>query len=116
MPYLDAVPVLGRETAQETGESAEVGGAERRWQLNPEGVGTLPQGFDRGQEGAERVVDVGEAALMGDRFRQFEDEPKVRGSLPGPRFHRVDGGCRIEGRIALYGVAPGRVRAEAVPR
>jgi hypothetical protein len=26
VPYLDAVPLLVRETAQETGESAEVGG------------------------------------------------------------------------------------------
>jgi hypothetical protein len=77
-------------------------------------VGTPPEGFDRGQEGAERVIDVGEAALMGDRFRQFEDEPEVRGGLPGPRFHRVEGRGRVEGRIALYGVAPGRVGAEAV--
>ena len=116
VPYLDAVPVPVRETAQETGESAEVSGAEGRWQLNPEGVGTLPEGFDRGQEGAERVGDVGEAALMGDQFRQLEDEPEVGGGLPGPRFHRAQGGCRVEGRIALDGVAPGRVRAEAVPR
>ena len=92
------------------------GGAEGRWQLNPEGVSTLSEGFDRGQEGAERVVDVGQVVLMGDRFRQFEDEPKVRGGLLGPRFHRVEGGCRVEGRIALHGVAPGRVGAEAVTR
>jgi hypothetical protein len=108
--------MLVRETAQETGESAEVGGAEGRWQLNPEGMGTRPEGFDRGQEGAERVVDVGEAALMGDRFRQFEDEPKVRTGLLGPRFHRVEGRRRVEGRITLHRVAPGRIGAEAVTR
>jgi hypothetical protein len=67
VPYLDAVPVLVRETAHETGESAEVGGAEGRGQLNPEGVGTPAKRFDRGQEGAERAVDVGEATLMGDQ-------------------------------------------------
>src|SRR5580704_9789988 len=105
MPDLDAVPVLGREAAQETGQGADVGGAERRGQLNPEGVGTRPEGFDRGQEGAERAADVGEAALMGDRFRQFEDEPEVRGGLPGPRCHRAWGGYRVEGGIALDGVA-----------
>src|ERR1700689_393753 len=38
VPYLDAVAVPVRETAQETGESADVGGAEGRWQLDPEGV------------------------------------------------------------------------------
>ena len=116
VPYLDAVPVLARETAQETGQSTQVGGAEGRWQLNPEGVGTPPEGFDRGQEGAERVGGVGEAALVGDRFRHLEDEPEVGTGLPGPRSHRVEGGGRVEGRIALYGVAPGRVGAEAVTR
>ena len=116
MPYFDAVPVLVRKAAHETGESAEVGGAEGRWQLNPEGVGTPAKGFDRGQEGAERAVGVGQAALVGDQFRQFEDEPEVRGGLPGPRFHRLESGCRIEGRIALYRVAPGRVGAEAFTR
>ena len=116
MPHLDAVPVVMREAAQETGERAEVGGAEGRRQLDPEGVGALAERFDRGQEEAERVVGVGEAALMRDQFRQLEDEPEVGGGLPGPRFHRVKGGCRVEGRVALDGVAPGRVRAEALPR
>jgi hypothetical protein len=102
------------ETAQETGESAEAARAEGRRELDPEGVGPPAEGFDRGQEGAERAVGVGEAALMGDRFRQFEDEPEVGGGLPGPRFHRVEGRGRVEGRIALYRVAPGRVRAQAV--
>jgi len=71
VPYLNAVPVLGRETAQETGESAEAGGAEGRWQLNPERMRPPPEGFDRAQEGAERVGDIGQAALMGDLPRQF---------------------------------------------
>src|SRR6202020_876764 len=79
VPHLDAVPVVMREAAQETGESAEVGGAEGRRQLDPEGVGALAERFDRGQEEAERVVGVGEAALMRDQFRQLEDEPEVGG-------------------------------------
>jgi hypothetical protein len=82
--HLDGVPVPAREAAQETGESAELGGAEGRWQLDPEGMGTLPEGFDRSQEGAKRVADVGEAVLVGDRFRQFEDEAEIRGGLLGP--------------------------------
>ena len=49
-------------------------------------VGTPPEGLDRGQEGAERAAGVGQAALMGDQFRQLENEPKVRGGLLGPRL------------------------------
>ena len=56
VPHLDAVPVLARETAQETGQRAEFGGAEGRRQLNPEGMSTPSEGFDRGQEGAERAA------------------------------------------------------------
>jgi hypothetical protein len=48
VPHLDAVPVPGRETAQETGQGAEVGRAEGRRELDPEGVGAPPEGLDRG--------------------------------------------------------------------
>jgi hypothetical protein len=43
------------------------------------------EGFDRGQERAERLVDIGQAALVGDRLRQLEDETEVSGGLPGGR-------------------------------
>ena len=91
-------------------------GAEGRRQLDPQGVGPRPERLDRGQEGAQRVVDVGEAALVGDRPRQLEYEPEVGGGLLGPRPHRVEGRRRVEGRVALHGVAPGRVGAEALAR
>ena len=116
VPYLDAVPVPGRETAQEADQGAEVGGAERRGQLNPQRVRPRPEGLDRGQERVERLVGLGEPALMGDRPGQLEDEPEAGRGLRGPRPHRVQGGRRVERRIALHGIAPRRVRAQAFPR
>ncbi len=116
VPYLDAVAVLAREPAQEAGQGAEVGRAEGGRQLDPERVDSRPERLDRGQEGAQRLIDIGQAALVGDRLRQLEDEPKVRGGLPGPRRHRVAGRGRVKGGVALHGVAPGRVGAEPLTR
>ena len=63
--------------------------AEGRRQLDPERVGARPERLDRGQEGAHRLVGVGQPPLVGDRLRQLEHEPEVRGGLLGPRAHRV---------------------------
>jgi hypothetical protein len=65
VPYLNAVAMPSRQAAQETAQGAEVGGAEGRRQLNPQGVGPRSQGLDCGQEGTERFGDVGQAALTG---------------------------------------------------
>src|SRR6185437_9101890 len=87
-----------------------------RRQLYPERMGARPEGLDRGQEGAQRFGDIGEAALVGDRFRQLENQPEVRVRLRGPRPDRVEGGRRVEGCVALDGVAPGRVGVQALAR
>jgi hypothetical protein len=116
VPYLDAVPVIPGQAAQKPGESAEIGRAEGRRQLDPEGAGPFPERLDRGQERAEQVIGSSEPVLMGDRPRQLEYKPKIRRGLLGPRFQRVRRGSRIKGGVAFDCVAPGRVGAEAVAR
>ena len=106
---------LGVRMAQETGEGAEFCGAERWRQLNPQRVRTLPEGLDRGEEGAQGFPRVGQAALMGDLFWQLEDEPEAGSGLLGPRLHRAEARRRVKGRVALDGVAPRRVRAKPFP-
>ncbi len=92
VPYLDAVPVPVRETAQETGEGAEAGGAEGRWQLDPEGVGTPPEGF------VHSIISVALAAAVQDEAPLLERNPAAKAKPPtakeakAPEMHPWDAG------------------------
>ena len=112
--HLHAVAVLAREPAQEAGQRAQVGRAERGRQLDPERVGPRPQGLDRGQESAQQIVDAGQAALVRDRPRQLKHKPEVGRGLLGPRVHNFGSRRRVEGGVPLHRIAPGRVRAQTL--
>src|SRR5262249_12832697 len=84
VPYLDAVPVFAGKAAKKALKDVNTARAEGRRQLYPKGVNPLSEGFDRGQESAQRAVGVGETTLVGDQLRQLENETEVRTGLRGP--------------------------------